>query len=39
MQTFDQALLALYKQGRISMEEALVNADSRTDLEAKIHFA
>lgn len=39
MQTFDQALLALYKQGRISMEEALVHADSRTDLEAKIHFS
>jgi twitching motility protein PilU len=39
MQTFDQALLSLYKEGRISMEEALANADSRTDLEAKIHFA
>ena len=39
MQTFDEALLSLFKQGRISMEEALANADSRTDLEAKIHFA
>jgi twitching motility protein PilU len=39
MQTFDEALLSLFKQGQISMEEALANADSRTDLEAKIHFA
>ena len=39
MQTFDQALLSLYKEGRISMEEALAHADSRTDLEASIHFA
>jgi twitching motility protein PilU len=39
MQTFDEALLSLFKQGRISMEEALANADSRTDLEAKIHFS
>ena len=38
MQTFDQALLELYKEGRISMEEALANADSRTNLEASIHF-
>ena len=39
MQTFDQALLALYKSGRISMEEALANADSRTNLEAQINFS
>jgi twitching motility protein PilU len=38
MQTFDQSLLALYKAGRIPMEEALANADSRTNLEAQIHF-
>jgi twitching motility protein PilU len=38
MQTFDQALLSLYKSGRISMEEALANADSRTNLEAQINF-
>lgn len=38
MQTFDQALLALYKSGRVSMEEALANADSRTNLEASINF-
>jgi twitching motility protein PilU len=38
MQTFDQALLKLHKEGRIPMEEALANADSRTNLEAQIHF-
>ncbi len=39
MQTFDQALLKLYRDGRVSMEEALANADSRANLEAKIHFS
>ena len=39
MQTFDQSLLKLYKDGKISMAEALANADSRSTLEAKIHFA
>lgn len=39
MQTFDQALLDLYRSGRISMDEALANADSRANLEAKIHFS
>jgi twitching motility protein PilU len=39
MRIFDDALLALYKEGRISLEEALRNADSRNDLEAKINFA
>jgi len=38
MQTFDDALFALYKEGRISLEEALNNADSRTNLEARINF-
>ncbi|NOR80950.1 MAG: PilT/PilU family type 4a pilus ATPase [Methyloprofundus sp.] len=38
MQIFDNALLELYKAGRISLEEALKNADSRNDLEAKINF-
>jgi twitching motility protein PilU len=38
MQCFDDALLELYKNGRVSMEEALANADSRADLEAKINF-
>ncbi len=38
MQTFDNALLELYNNGRISMDEALANADSRSNLEASIHF-
>jgi twitching motility protein PilU len=38
MQTFDDALFDLYRRGVISMEEALSNADSRTNLEAKINF-
>lgn len=38
MQSFDKALLDLYKNGRIGMEEALANADSRSNLEASIHF-
>ncbi|MBF0212583.1 MAG: PilT/PilU family type 4a pilus ATPase [Magnetococcales bacterium] len=38
MQTFDQALFNLYKEGAVSMEEALNSADSRANLEAKIHF-
>ena len=38
MVTFDEALLSLYRDNRISLEEALRNADSRNDLEAKINF-
>ncbi|HEU4619123.1 MAG TPA: PilT/PilU family type 4a pilus ATPase [Gammaproteobacteria bacterium] len=38
MQTFDDALFKLYSEGLISMEEALSNSDSRTNLEAKINF-
>ena len=38
MQTFDTALYNLYKEGRVSLEEALNNADSKTNLEAKINF-
>ena len=38
MQTFDMALYNLYKENRITLEEALNNADSRTNLEAKINF-
>jgi twitching motility protein PilU len=38
MRCFDDALLALYRDGKISMEEALANADSRANLEAKINF-
>jgi twitching motility protein PilU len=38
IQTFDTALLKLYKEGRIDIDEALANADSRTNLEARINF-
>ncbi|MEO5334805.1 MAG: PilT/PilU family type 4a pilus ATPase [Magnetococcus sp. YQC-5] len=38
MQTFDTALFNLYKEGAVSLEEALNSADSRANLEAKIHF-
>jgi twitching motility protein PilU len=38
MRTFDDALFGLYKDGKISLEEALKNADSSNDLEAKINF-
>jgi twitching motility protein PilU len=38
IQSFDVALRELYKQNRINLEEALVNADSRANLEAKINF-
>jgi twitching motility protein PilU len=38
IQSFDLALFNLYKQGRVPLEEALTNADSRANLEAKINF-
>ena len=38
MLSFDQSLYKLYKDGRIELDEALSNADSRTNLEAKINF-
>jgi twitching motility protein PilU len=38
MKIFDDALFDLYNSGKISMDEALRNADSRNDLEAKINF-
>jgi twitching motility protein PilU len=38
MQTFDMALLDLYNNGRVSLEDALANADSRTNLQAKMTF-
>jgi twitching motility protein PilU len=38
MQTFDMSLYNLYKENRVTLEEALNNADSRTNLEAKINF-
>jgi twitching motility protein PilU len=37
-QSFDMALRGLYKAGRVTLEEALTNADSRANLEAKINF-
>ena len=38
MQNFDDALLALYKNGTITLEEAMSHADSRANLEAKVNF-
>ncbi len=38
IQSFDHSLVQLYKAGRVSVEDALVNADSRSNLEAKINF-
>jgi twitching motility protein PilU len=38
MQHFDTALYELYRAGRITLEDALAYADSRTNLEAKINF-
>ena len=38
MQTFDDALFNLYKNGKVSLEEALNNADSRNDLQGKVQF-
>ncbi len=38
MQNFDAALYALVKAGKIDMEEALVSADSRANLETRINF-
>ena len=38
MQNFDEALLALYKAGTITLEEAMSHADSRSNLEAKVNF-
>ncbi|MFO7324449.1 MAG: twitching motility protein, partial [Pseudomonadota bacterium] len=38
IQSFDQSLLDLFKAGRITLDDALANADSRTNLEARINF-
>jgi twitching motility protein PilU len=35
-QTFDHALLLLYKEGKISLEQALINADSANNLRIKV---
>ncbi len=39
MQTFDQSLFRLYKEGRIDLEEALRKADSRDGLNLKIRMS
>jgi twitching motility protein PilU len=39
MQTFDQALFVLYKEGKIELEEALRHADSRDGLALKIRLS
>ncbi|HTP40339.1 MAG TPA: PilT/PilU family type 4a pilus ATPase [Steroidobacteraceae bacterium] len=38
VQGFDHSLLELYRGGRITLDEALANADSRTNLEARVNF-
>ena len=39
MQTFDMHLLELYKDGKISLDEALRNADSANNLRLKIKLS
>src|SRR6201991_4118847 len=39
MQTFDQSLYRLYKEGRIELEEALNKADSRDGLALKVRLS
>lgn len=39
MKTFDSALFDLYREGKISYEEALKNADSKNNLRLKIQLA
>jgi twitching motility protein PilU len=39
MQTFDQSLHALYLCGKISLQQALEHADSRTDLALRVRLA
>lgn len=38
VQSFDVALYKLHTEGKVTLEEALANSDSRTNLEAKINF-
>ena len=38
MQTFDQSLYNLFKDGKIDLKTALANADSSSDLEWRINF-
>jgi len=39
MQTFDDALFRLYRDGRISYDEAIGHADSRNDLQLRIRLS
>ena len=39
MTTFEESLWRLYSDGRISMEEALENADSRTDFSLRVRLS
>ena len=39
MQTFDMALYDLYMEGKVSMDEALRNADSANNLRLKINLS
>ncbi len=39
MQTFDQALVKLYKEGKISMDEALKNADSENTVRLTLKLS
>lgn len=39
VQTFDQALYDLYKNGRIGLDEALTHADNRDDLALKVRLS
>lgn len=39
VQTFDQSLYSLFMQGAITMEQAIENADSKTDLALRIRLA
>jgi twitching motility protein PilU len=36
--SFDQSLYELYQRGEISLDQALDNADSRTDLSLRIRL-
>jgi twitching motility protein PilU len=39
MQTFDESLYRLFRDGKITLEEAIEHADSRTDLQLRIRLS
>ena len=39
MQTFDQCLFEMYRQGQVNLQEALKNADSRNNLRLRVRLA